>query len=145
MRFIFGNNVFASDKKREELVASIEAQLKKLKEDYIFALEFLEEYRYVPEFEETIKELKVEYKTAIDVLKAEVDGNIKMLRERVDKINKNDKWMNSKQSIDNMEGLNQTIGRLMALGEEIDKSKSLINESQTKETSNEAIGPVGPQ
>ena len=144
---IFVKTIFTDEKKREDLLLFLETQLKQLKEDYEISIEFLEENRTLNGFDEMIKELKNDYVTELVFLNNEIHKNIHFLRERVDKINKDKKWMNSKQSIDNMEGLNRTVGKLLALSEEVEKTKSSIKGAkvgavvETKETEQ----PGGPQ
>ena len=90
------------------------------------------------------QELKTEYSTALDTLRKEVQDDIQSLRQRIDRINKNTRWMNSKQSVDNMEGLNRVVGKLMAFINKIDADKKAIYaENDSKEQVAEQ--PAGPQ
>lgn len=141
---LFRKDIFSSEEKREGLLTAYETELVKLKEDYFFALEFFEEYRNVQGFEEMKQELKTEYSTALDTLRKEVQDDIQSLRQRIDRINKNTRWMNSKQSADNMEGLNRIVGKLMAFINKIDTDKKAIYaENDSKEQVVEQ--PTGPQ
>ena len=145
MGIIFGSSVFTSDKKRELMVTEIEKEFAKLNEEYLFALEFFEEYRTVTGFEDMMKELKAEQITALSVFQGKVELDIQMLRQKIDKINKNSRWMNSQTSIDNMEGLNRTVGRLLAIIEEVKHTKSMIDGEKTENKKLEESQQIGPQ
>ena len=140
MSLLFGNNVFTSDKKREEILVGFETELKRLKSDYFDALDFLESCKDIIGFVEMIKQLKDEYISALTGLDGDIKQTIKMFRKKVDKINQNQKWMNSKSSVSNMEGLNQTIGKLMAICDEIEQSKSAVNDKQSGEIASQPAG-----
>ena len=149
MGLFFGNNIHLSDTKREELVVSIGAKIKKLKDDYVFSIEFLDGYQGVEGYDEAIAELKEEFLTGLDMVDGEIKENIQALRQRVDSLVKSPRWMGSEPSRKNVEGLNQTVGKLMALEEEVKKSRGFINEEKHMEVplvmNQQYEQPVGPQ
>lgn len=140
---IFKNKILTNDKKREELILFIETQLKQLKEDYGMSIEFLEENKTINGFDVMIQEIKDEYLIALQFLNEEIQSNIQLLREEVDRINKNSRWMNSEKSIGNMDGLNRTIGRLMSISQDVEKAKGLLSVTKTEEALD--AQPIGPQ
>ena len=143
--FFKRNDILSTSEKRAELIVIIESKFKRICDNLQFSIEFLEDSIDIEGVDGLIDEIKEEYLTDLEQLGNEIDYYITELRSRVDNVNKNDKWMNSKKLVDSMQDMNAVIGKLIAIKKDVEEAKKVVNVSEEKNKGNEGDAPAGPQ